>query len=89
MDSFLTAVDTQTVLLVAAIAVSLLFLRLIFKVINASWGLILAIAAIVLVLQYAFGIAPNQLLTEISQLPQELIRLIQNFNLPELSILSN
>ena len=89
MDSFLTAVDSQAVLLVAAIAVSLLFLRLIFKVLNASWGLILAIAAIVLILQYAFGIAPNQLLTEISQLPQELIRLVQSFNLPELSILPN
>ncbi|MBD2097010.1 hypothetical protein H6F90_18075 [Trichocoleus sp. FACHB-591] len=87
MDSFLTAVDTQTVLLVAAIAISLLFIRLLFKVLNASWGSILAIAAIVLVLQYAFGIAPNQLLTEISQLPQDLIQFVQNFNLPELSSL--
>jgi len=88
MDTFLTAVDSHTVLLVAAIAVSLLVLRLVFKVLNATWGLILAIAAIVLVLQYAFGIAPNQLLTEISQLPQDLVQLMQNLNLPELGTLS-
>lgn len=88
MDTFLTAVDSHTVLLVAAIAVSLLFLRLVFKVLNATWGSILAIAAIVLVLQYAFGIAPNQLLTEISQLPQDLVQLMQNLNLPELGTLS-
>lgn len=87
MNDFLTAVDSHTVVLVAAIVVSLLFLKLIFKVLNASWGLILTLAAIVLVLQYAFGIAPNQLLAEISQLPQELIQLMQNLNLPELGTL--
>lgn len=87
MDSFLTTVDSHTVLLVAAIAVSLLLLRLAVKVLNATWGLILAIAAIFVVLQYAFGIAPSQLLTEVSQLPQDLIQLMQNINLPELGIL--
>jgi hypothetical protein len=87
MDALLTAVDSQTVLLIGAIVVSLLFLQLLFRILNASWEIILAIGAIVVVLHYFFGVSPNQLLTEISQLPQELLRLVQNLNLPELGIL--
>ncbi len=86
MDDLLTAVDPQIVLLVAAIAVSVLAIRWLLKVLSVSWGLLLAIVVIVLVLQYVFGITPGQLVAEIGQLPQELFRLVQNFNLPSLDI---
>jgi uncharacterized transporter YbjL len=78
MDSLLGSIDSQIVLLVAAIAVALLFLRLVFKVLNAGLGIILAIVAIVLVLQYGFGISPKQLWFEISHLPQDLVRLAKS-----------
>ena len=86
MDDLLTVVDPHIVLLIAAIAVALLVIRWLLKVLSASWGILLAIVVIILVLQYGFGITPNQLLTEIGKLPQELFRLVQNFNLPNLDI---
>lgn len=78
MDYLLESVDSQTVLLVAAIAVSLLLFRLMFRILNVGLGLILTIVAIVLVLQYFFGISPRHLLFEISYLPQHLIRLLKS-----------
>lgn len=78
MDSLLQAVDSQTVLVVAAVTVSLLAMRLLFRVLNVGLGLILTIVAIVLLLQYAFGISPRELWFEISQLPQEILRLVKN-----------
>ncbi|MEX0269023.1 hypothetical protein AB3R30_07765 [Leptolyngbyaceae cyanobacterium UHCC 1019] len=78
MDSLTNAVDSQAVLLIAAIAVSLLLIRLIFRFLNVGLGLILAIVAIVLVLQYGFGISPKSLWFEISHLPQDLIHLVKN-----------
>jgi hypothetical protein len=79
MDALPQAIDSQTVLVIAAIAVSLLALRLVFRVLNVGLGLILAIVAIVLILQYGFEISPRELWFEIGQLPQELMRLVRNF----------
>jgi len=79
MSSVLESVDSQLMLLVGAIAVAFLLLRLLFRVLNVGMGSILAIIAIVLVLQYAFGISPNQLWFEITHLPQDLIRLAKGF----------
>ncbi|WAL61400.1 hypothetical protein [Thermocoleostomius sinensis] len=79
MDALPQAIDSQTVLVIAAVAVSLLALRLVFRVLNVGLGLILAIVAIVLILQYGFEISPRELWFEIGQLPQELMRLVRNF----------
>lgn len=80
MNSLFDGFDSQTVLLIAAIAVAFLLIRLLFRILNVSLGLILTIVAIVLVLQYLFGISPRQLWFEISHLPQDLARLIQGFS---------
>lgn len=79
MDSFIAAVDPQTVLVIGTIVVTLLLGALLFKVLKASAGLILTLAAIVLGLQYLFGISPNQLWHEIANLPQDLSQLMSSF----------
>lgn len=78
MNSLLEFVDSQTVLLVAAIIVSLLLFQLVFRLLNVGLGLILTIVAVVVVLQYFFGISPRHLWFEISHLPQYFIRLVKN-----------
>lgn len=87
MNNLIALGDSQTILMIAAIVVSLLLLRLLFRVLNASAGLVLAIVAIVLGLQYLFGISPSQLWSEIVHLPQELIHLVENVQLPKLGLL--
>ncbi|GAB4242745.1 MAG: hypothetical protein Kow00121_68390 [Elainellaceae cyanobacterium] len=79
MDSLLGAIDSQAVLVVAAIAVVLLSLRLLLRVLNVGLGSILAILAIVLILQYAFDISPRELWLEISHLPQDAMRWVKSF----------
>jgi hypothetical protein len=74
----INAVDSQAVLLIAAIAVSLLLIRLVFRFLTVGLGLILTIVAITFGLQYIFGISPKALWFEISHLPQDLINLVQN-----------
>lgn len=78
MNSLLESIDSQTVLLVAAIAVSLLLFRLLIRILNVGLGSILTIVAVVLVLQYFFGISPRHLWFEISHLPQDLLRLVKS-----------
>lgn len=85
MDSFLNSVDSQSVLVIAAIAVAFLLARLLIAILRTSLGLIFSILAIVLVLQYGFGIGPHQLWREIGHLPQEAIQLVQNFDLNALT----
>lgn len=85
MDSFTSLVDAQTVLLVGAIATALLLVLLLVRLLKVGARLLLGIAAIVLILQYGFGISPAQLWSEISSLPQELLRLIQGVDLTALS----
>jgi hypothetical protein len=84
MDSLIGSVDSQTVLVVAAIAVSLLLVTLLFRILKAGLGLILTILAIVLVLQSVFGISAGQLWGEIGNLPQEAIQLVKSLDLNSL-----
>ncbi len=84
MDSLIGSLDSQTVLVVAAIAVSLLLVTLLFRILKAGLGLILTILAIVLVLQSVFGISPGQLWGEIGNLPQDAIQLVKSFDLNSL-----
>ena len=84
MDSLIGSLDSQAVLVVAAIAVSLLLVTLLFRILKAGLGLILAILAIVLVLQSVFGISPGQLWGEIGNLPQDAIQLVKSLDLNSL-----
>lgn len=84
MDSLIGLVDSQTVLVVAAIAVSLLLVTLLFRILKAGLGLILTILAIVLVLQSVFGINPGQLWSEIGNLPQDALQLVKSIDLNSL-----
>ena len=84
MDSLIGSVDSQTVLVVAAIAVSLLLVTLLFRILKAGLGLILTILAIVLILQSVFGISPGQLWGEIVNLPQDAIQLVKSLDLNSL-----
>jgi hypothetical protein len=77
MKSVLDSVDSQLVLLVAAIAVVVLVSRLLFRVLNVGLGSILGIVAIFVVLQYVFGINPKELWFEVSHLPQMAVRFFQ------------
>ncbi|MEM8778999.1 MAG: hypothetical protein AAGF26_09030, partial [Cyanobacteria bacterium P01_G01_bin.49] len=61
---------TNLILLIAALLVSWLVFRWLLTVVKASAGTALAIAAIVLLLQLKFGISPQELWTEITNLPQ-------------------
>uniref|UniRef100_B8HKI2 Uncharacterized protein n=1 Tax=Cyanothece sp. (strain PCC 7425 / ATCC 29141) TaxID=395961 RepID=B8HKI2_CYAP4 len=80
MDALIGSIDSQAVLMIAAIAVAILLGTLVARILKASLRLILAMLAIVLVLQYGFGIGPNQLWNEIGHLPQESIQLLQSFD---------
>lgn len=80
MSSVLESIDSQLILLVGAIAVTFLLLRLFFRVLNVGLGSIIAIVALVLVLQYVFGISPKQLWFEITHLPQDLMRLVKGLS---------
>lgn len=84
MNDLLTVANSHTLVVIAAIVVSFLLLKLVFRILNSGAGLILTIIVIVLGLQYLLGISPNQLWSEITHLPQELIRLVENVQLPEL-----
>ncbi len=80
MNPVFDSVDSQVVLLVAAIAVVILGFRLISQVLRVGAGSILGLVAIVVGLQYLFGIAPKQLWFEISHLPQMAMRFLQGFS---------
>jgi hypothetical protein len=77
--SLLESIDSQTVSLVAAIAIAFLLLRLSLRIFSVGLGLILTIAAIVLVLKVGFGISPKELWYETAHLPQDLLRLAKRF----------
>jgi hypothetical protein len=64
------------ILLVAAIAISILVFTWLIKVVKATIGTAILVAAIVLILQLVFGIGPDQILQQISQLFQGLWHLI-------------
>ncbi|HIK43763.1 MAG TPA: hypothetical protein IGR64_02630 [Leptolyngbyaceae cyanobacterium M65_K2018_010] len=78
MTPVFDAVDSQWVLLLAAIALIVLASRLIFRILSVGLGPMLGILAIVLGLQYLFGIPPKQLWFEVSHLPQMAMKLWQS-----------
>lgn len=80
MGSSLGGVDSQVVLLIAAVVVAVLALRLLLQIFKVGSGSILGIIAIVVGLQYLFGIAPKQLWFEISHLPQIAMRFFQSLS---------
>jgi hypothetical protein len=85
MDSLLGSIDSHVVLVVAAIAVLFLLVRLLFRVLSVSLGLILTILAIVLVLQYGFDISPSQLWGEVGNLPGDVMQFVKNLDLNALA----
>ncbi len=60
----------QIILVIAALLVSWLVFSGLIKIIKTSVGTAFKIAIIVLILQLAFGIAPQELWQEIVNLPQ-------------------
>lgn len=80
MNSLLESIDPQIVLVVGAIAVSLLIVRLLLRVLDGGLGTILTIVAIVLVLQYGFGIGPKQLWFKVNHLPQDIVQFARSFS---------
>lgn len=70
MNSVFDAVDSQLILLIAAIVVVVLLSKLVFRVLNVGLGPIIGILVIFLGLQYLFGISPKELWFEVSHLPQ-------------------
>lgn len=81
MDSLTSFVGSQTVLVIAATAVLLLLVMLLIRILKANLGLILTLLVLVLGLQYFFGIDPSQLWSEIGNLPQDVIQLVQNLDI--------
>lgn len=81
MDSLTSFVDPQAVLVVAAAAVLLLLVMLVIRILKANLGLILTLLVIVVGLQYFFGIGPSQLWSELGNLPQDVIQLVQNLDI--------
>lgn len=80
MNSLFDSINSQTVLIIAAIAMALLLANLMIRVVKANLGLIISMMVIGLVLQYAFGISVAQLWSQIGNLPQDLLQLAQNIN---------
>ena len=60
----------------ASLLVSLLVFNWAFKVLKASIGTAISLAAIVLAMQLLFGIGPNQLFQHIIHLPETLGKMI-------------
>ncbi len=79
MDTILDAIDSRTVVLIAAIAVAVLSVRLLSGALKSGVGMLFTIVAIFLVLQYGLGISPRHLLDEIGHLPQTLARLVRGW----------
>lgn len=59
------------ILLIAAIAVSVLVFTWLIKIVKATVSTAITIAAIVLILQLVFGIGPTQLWQPVSQFLQD------------------
>ncbi|MEG4997463.1 hypothetical protein [Microcoleus sp. B4-D4] len=66
----------ELIILIASLLVSWLVFNWAFKVLKASVGTAIALAAIVLVMQLLFGIGPNQLFQHITHLPETIGKII-------------
>ena len=64
------------IIFIAAIIVSWLIFTLLVKVVKASISTAILVAAIVLILQLFFGIGPQDLWQQVTQLPQTLWQLV-------------
>jgi predicted PurR-regulated permease PerM len=64
------------IILIAALIVAWLIFTWLVKVLKASIGTALAIAAVILILQIAFGVNPQQLWQQVNNLPQTLQQLL-------------
>jgi hypothetical protein len=64
------SVDSQLVLLIAAIAVVVLASKLFFRILTVGIGPMIGLLIIFVALQYLFGISPKQVWFEVSHLPQ-------------------
>ncbi len=80
MNSYSGLMDSQLILLVGAIAVTVLVSKLVFQLFSKESKTLLALLVIVLVMQFVFGISPKQIWFEISHLPQAIARLAQQFS---------
>ncbi|WP_017297507.1 hypothetical protein [Nodosilinea nodulosa] len=79
MDSMFGSVDSQLVLLIAAIAVVVLASRLLFRILAVGYGPLIGLVVIVVALQYLFGISPKQLWFEVAHLPQMAMKFFNSF----------
>lgn len=70
MDAVFGSVDSQLVLLIAAIAVVVLASQLFFRILSVGLVPLAGLVVIVAALQYLFGISPRQIWFEVSHLPQ-------------------
>jgi glycerol-3-phosphate acyltransferase PlsY len=68
----------EIIIVIAALIISWLVFTWLVKVLKASIGTAIAIAIIVLILQLAFGIGPQQLWQQIVNLPQTIQQLLSN-----------
>ncbi|MFE1745591.1 hypothetical protein [Coleofasciculus sp. H7-2] len=64
------------IILIAALIVSWLVFALLIKVVKASIGTAILIAAVVLILQLFFGIGPEDIWQQITQLPQTIWHMV-------------
>lgn len=64
------------IIFIAAIIVSWLIFTLLVKVVKASISTAILVAAIVLILQLFFGIGPQDLWQQVTQIPQTLWQLV-------------
>jgi hypothetical protein len=68
----------ELIILIGALVVTWLVFQWLIKVVKASVGTAVAIAIVVLILQLAFGIGPQQLWEQITGLPETLVKIFQN-----------
>jgi hypothetical protein len=80
MENVLGSIDSQLVVLIAAVAVVILLFNLVAKVLRVGFVQLLVLGGIVLMLNYGFDISPRQLWFEVSHLPTTLMRLVQSFS---------
>lgn len=66
----------ELIIIIAALIVSWLVFTALIKLLKTTVSTAIAIAAIVLILQLLFGIAPNDLVQQVLHLPQTLWHLV-------------
>ena len=74
------SVDSQLVLLIAAIAVVVLASKLFFRILTVGIGPMIGLLIIFVALQYLFGISPKQVWFEVSHLPQMAIKFFNSLS---------